>query len=69
LVGEGRAGGDGVTGTPFERVAENVDATGFQQSDRWLDCRIQNGVWNGSGDETKLAVILKTFIDWAEGAA
>ena len=50
---------------PFARVAVNVDADGFQQSDRWLCCHIENGIWNGAGDETKLATILQAFLDWA----
>src|SRR5437868_6088370 len=54
--------GTGLKTRPFDRIAENVDAAGFQQSDRWLHCRVQDGVWDGSGDETKLGVILKTFL-------
>jgi len=49
----------------FDPIAEQVDASGFQQSDRWLHCTIEDGVWHGAGDETKLSVILKTFLDWA----
>jgi hypothetical protein len=26
---------------------------------------VKDEVWHGSGDETKLAVNLKTFLDWA----
>jgi hypothetical protein len=56
--------GTGLQGRPFERVAEQVDASGFQQGDRWLCCFVKDGIWHGSGDETKLAIILKTFLDW-----
>jgi hypothetical protein len=52
----------------FARVAINVDPNGFQQSEPWLCCRVENSVWHGAGDETKLTVILRTFLDWAEGS-
>ena len=48
----------------FDPVVDQVDASGFQQADRWLHCYIKDGVWLGAGDETKLHVILKTFLDW-----
>jgi hypothetical protein len=51
---------------PFEAVAESVDADGFQQGPRWLDCRVADGVWNRAGDETKLERILDVFLSWAE---
>jgi hypothetical protein len=50
---------------PFDRIADQVDASGFQQGERWLHCYVKDEVWHGAGDETKLAVILKTFLDWA----
>jgi hypothetical protein len=53
----------------FPRVAVNVDAENFQNSDRWLSCYVKDGVWNGAGDETKLTEILRTFLVWAEGPA
>lgn len=49
----------------FQTIAESVDSNGCQQRDRWLYCRLANGVWHGAGDETKLRLIIKTFIDWA----
>jgi hypothetical protein len=58
--------GTGLEHRPFNRVAEQVDASGFQQGDRWLSCFVNDGVWNGAGDETKLLVIVKTFLDWAD---
>ncbi len=50
---------------PFPHVSENVDVAAFQQGDRWLHCYVENGVWNGVGDETRLPVILRAFLDWA----
>src|SRR5947209_2296428 len=50
---------------PFPEIAENVDAQRFQQGERWLNCYVENGVWHGAGDETKLATILETFLSWA----
>jgi hypothetical protein len=51
---------------PFQRIAENVDTAGFQQGQRWLDCKITDGAWEGAGDETKLERILDVFLSWAE---
>src|SRR5437899_754667 len=58
--------GTSLEGVPFERVAENVDAAGFQQGPRWLDCKLRDGVWDGAGDEGKLETILEKFLFWAE---
>ena len=49
----------------FEPIADNVDASGFQHSDRWLHCSVTDGVWQGAGDESKLHMILQTFLAWA----
>jgi hypothetical protein len=51
---------------PFQHIAENVDAAGFEQGSRWLVCRVRDGVWEGAGDETKLERILEMFLSWAE---
>jgi hypothetical protein len=58
--------GTSLEGRDFARVSENVDENGFQLGDRWLDCRLNEGVWDGGGDETKLARILTIFLGWAE---
>ncbi len=52
-------------GRPFPPIAEGIDADREPQSPRWLDCRVEGGIWRGFGDETKLAVLLQTFLDWA----
>jgi hypothetical protein len=54
---------------PFDRVAQNVDADGWQSGGRWLDCRVADGVWSGAGDETQLERILEIFLSWAEASA
>jgi hypothetical protein len=51
---------------PFIRVAENVDAEGWQRSEQWLDCHIAEDVWSGAGDENKLERIVEIFLSWAE---
>lgn len=53
----------------FTPLVENVDAQGFQEDSRWLHCYIEDGVWHGAGDETKLPVILGCFLTWAAGHA
>ena len=40
-------------------------ADGSQEANRWLCCQVEGGAWYGAGDETKLVVILRTFLDWA----
>jgi Immunity protein 53 len=58
--------GTSLQSVSFERVAEKVDGGGFQQGPRWLDCRVADGFWSGSGDESKLERILGLFLSWAE---
>src|SRR3954465_13941454 len=50
---------------PFAPLTENVGPNCFQEAPRWLSCQVENGVWAGAGDETKLPIILKTFLEWA----
>ncbi len=51
----------------FDHIAENIDADGFPGGgDRWLDCKVAEGVWHGAGDETRLERILEVFLAWAE---
>ena len=59
-----------LTATPLEQqtftpIYENVDERGFQKGPCWLACYVQDRVWNGAGDETKLERILNTFLNWA----
>lgn len=61
-------------GTPlavrqFDPIAENVDTEDFQLGERWLVCRVAEGVWTGAGDETKLERILENFLSWAESTS
>ena len=63
-----------LVGTPlqtryFAEVAENIDAQRFALSSSWLSCRVENGIWHGAGDETKLERILDLFLLWAEANA
>ena len=59
--------GTNLTSRKFRPIAENVDTNCCQQGDRWLCCRVDDGVWHGAGDETKLPVIIQTFLTWAQG--
>ena len=58
--------GTHLSDVPFERVARNVNDDGWPQTERWLCCRVSDGVWQGAGDETRLAEILGVFLSWAE---
>ncbi|MBA3481543.1 MAG: immunity 53 family protein [Pirellulales bacterium] len=53
----------------FTPLAENVDAQGFQKDPKWLHCYVDDGVWNGAGDETKLPLILRSFLTWVASHA
>jgi hypothetical protein len=58
-------------GTPlqtqaFTEIVAGVDAQRFALGPRWLSCHIENGIWHGAGDETKLEHILEVFLAWAE---
>lgn len=50
----------------FTEIAEGVDAQRFALEPQWLSCHIENGIWHGAGDETKLGHILEMFLAWAE---
>jgi hypothetical protein len=52
----------------FKVIAEGVDAQYYPTGSRWLCCRVEDAVWHGAGDETKLERILEEFLAWAEGA-
>jgi hypothetical protein len=52
----------------YPPVRENVDDADCQLGTRWLCCRVTEHQWHGSGDETKLPLILQCFLDWAESA-
>jgi hypothetical protein len=51
----------------FDRVSDPVDAAEFLEGDRWLTCYVEDEVWHGAGDETKLEMILETFLAWSAG--
>ncbi len=49
----------------FKEISEGVDSQRFPEGERWLNCYVENGIWNGAGDETKLENILEVFLQWA----
>ena len=51
---------------PFTDVADGVDAQRFSLGSHWLRCHIENGIWHGAGDETKLERLIEIFLTWAE---
>ena len=57
--------GTALAGRAFAAVADNVDPEGHPQGPRWLHCRLQGDTWHGAGDETRLAEIVRRFLDWA----
>jgi hypothetical protein len=63
----------GLTGTPlanaaFAAVEEGIGGDGHPAATRWLSCKIQDGVWHGIGDETRLEEIVSRFLDWTTKA-
>lgn len=57
--------GTALQGRTFTALAESVDPQGFPVGPRWLRCHVQDGVWHGAGDATKLPIILQHFLSWA----
>ena len=57
--------GSALAGKPFDPREEGVNAEGFPLGGRWFHCYTRDEVWVGSGDETRLPEILRTFLDWA----
>jgi hypothetical protein len=57
--------GTSLSNKHFETKAENLDSNGFAADSRWFKCHVENNVWNGAGDETKLEMILQSFLSWA----
>lgn len=51
---------------PFSQIDENVDEHRFPRGPQWFCCHVNDGIWNGAGDENSLERILATFLDWAE---
>jgi hypothetical protein len=51
---------------PYLPVSENAGNDKFPCGNTWLDCRVEDGFWQGAGDEAKLERILEAFLDWAE---
>lgn len=50
---------------PFAEVSEGVDGKGFPAAARWLHCHVQDELWHGAGDPTRLAEIIGRFLAWA----
>ena len=60
--------GTPLDGKTFDPIREPIGDR-FQKSEDWLDCRVEEGLWRGAGDKTKLARILEEFLSWAEATA
>jgi hypothetical protein len=56
-------------GRDFIAISEQNDREHDQEPDRWIECFVRDNVWNGVGDETKLARILTQFLTWAKSPA
>ena len=58
-----------LVGTPLERKPFSPVGSGdFESLDPrppWLRCYVENGVFNGAGDTSKLGEILRVFNAWA----
>lgn len=50
----------------FSEIAQGVDAQRFALGPDWLCCHIENGIWHGAGDASRLEQILEIFLAWAE---
>ena len=45
---------------PFSTLAEKRSETD------WIHCTVKDGIFRASGDSSKLATLIRTFLDWAE---
>ena len=52
---------------PFEPVVRGDVIGNLDPQPPWLHCYIEGDKWNGSGDATTLAEILRIFLKWANG--
>jgi len=50
--------------TPLENKPFNFEKNNTETD--WIICRIENNIFKGDGDPSKLGEILKIFKDWAE---
>jgi hypothetical protein len=56
--------GTPLEGKPFTRFTNGLDADGQPETDKWMTCYVEKGVWNGAGDRRRLNHILLAFLDW-----
>ena len=49
----------------MERIAKGIEPDMCDRGPDWMLCEVKDQVFDGSGDETKLQTILKTFLEWA----
>ena len=50
----------------FSPISHGVFDEGHPLGDNWLTCTVKSGVFEGTGDPTKLEAILKMFLAWAQ---
>lgn len=48
----------------FTRVSRNIGSDGHPSDTDWINCYLENGIWNGAGDINKLEEILEVFDKW-----
>jgi Immunity protein 53 len=49
----------------FAPVREGLTTGGIPAEQRWLWCRLQDSIWYGAGDDSRLAEIIGHFLGWA----
>jgi len=54
---------------PFSAIKKGVGSDGQPSESDWICCSVQNKVFDGAGDPSKLDDILRTFLDWKEQRA
>jgi hypothetical protein len=50
----------------FEASSEGVDEEGHPTAESWARFYVQNGVWHGAGDASRLEEIITRFVRWAQ---
>jgi len=49
----------------FIVISRNIASDGHPVGPDWIHCHIENLIWNGAGDASKLEEILEAFCEWA----
>lgn len=53
-------------GKAFTELLEGVDPSGHSNEEFWIHCSVRDNQFVGAGDPSKIARILRCYLDWAK---